>query len=127
MRIDKPSERNVAGRRDDHSVDQHAPALHVPAEPRRQELPQHVGDQINGPRVRDVDIVETEPLLQRHLQNRVGFANEIEAEVGKPGGGEQLRPIAAHQRRSGAQVKDLPVKFALPETSWSQKEGGSVP
>jgi hypothetical protein len=82
VRIDEPSEPNVAGGCDDHPIYQHAPALHALAEPRRYELTQHVGDQINGPGVRDVDVVETELLLQWPLQDCVGFADEIEAEVG---------------------------------------------
>src|SRR5450755_4598481 len=128
MRIDEPSEPNIAGRGDEHPVYENAPALHAPAEPRRYELTQHVGDQINGPGVRDVDVVETELLLQWPLQDRVGFAGKIEAEVGQPGRGEQLRPIAAQQRRlRGGHVNDLPVKSSAPATIGSQKEGGNVP
>ena len=118
MRIDEPPEPNIAGRCDDHPIYKDAPALHAPAEPRRYELTQHVGDQIDGPGVRDVDVVETELLLQWLLQDRVGFADEIEAEVGQPGRGEQLRPIAAQQRRMrGGHVNDLPVRSSVPETS----------
>ena len=68
-----------------------------PAEPGREELAEHVGDEVDRPRPRDLHVVEAEVLLERQLDDRVDLAHEVEAAIGQPGRDEELQAVAAQQ------------------------------
>ena len=120
--IDEQAQHDVARSRDAHAPRDDAPALRALAEPGREELAQHVRDEVDRPRIGDLDVVEPEMLLQRKLDDRIDLPDDVEAAVGKPGRDEQLHAIAAQQLRvRRVQVNDLPARSRRPSASSSQK------
>jgi hypothetical protein len=129
MRINQPSQHDVAGGGDAHAPGEYAPAFHVPSEPHGDELPEHVGDEIDGPRPGDLDVVEAELVLQRMLDDRIDLAREVEAAIREPGRREELHAIAAQQDGGifHTHVNDRPQVLA-PSASGPRirRQGGSA-
>jgi hypothetical protein len=125
IRVDEPPEHDVARSGDAHAPGEHAAAFKVPAEPGREELAQHVGDEIDGPRPGNLDVVEAELFLQGMLDDRVDLAGQIETGVGKPGRREELRAIAAQLLGViHVHVNDRPARSRCPSASSVQNRGG---
>jgi hypothetical protein len=126
IRVDEPPEDDVAAGGDAHAPGEDAPALDAPAEPYRDELPEHVGDEIDRPRPGDLDVVEAELVLQRMLDDRVDLAGEVEAGIGEPGRREELHAIPAQQRGIAVHAYSWPLSSSVPSAMRAQKRGGRL-